>query len=67
MDEVESDGFVEPLVNSREHGTGIALKVRRIQGDDCVVRHPGTVLRKTKMDLSFPIACLIQIFPYPKN
>jgi hypothetical protein len=46
---------------------GIALKVRKFQDDDCVVRRPGTVLRKNETDPTFPIACLIHIFPYHKS
>jgi hypothetical protein len=45
---------------------GVALKVREIQGDHCVVRQPGKVLKKKETDPSYPIACLIQIFPYLK-
>lgn len=60
----EEGDLVTPLTGPQ---AGVALKIRRVQGDDCVVRRPGTVLRKNETDPSFPIACLIQIFPYPKN
>jgi len=46
---------------------GVALKVKSIQGHGCTVRRPGKVLRKNETDPSFPITCLIQIFPYSKT
>ena len=55
--------LVTPLTGST---IGVAMKVKKFQGDSCVVRQPGKVLRKNETDPSFPIACLIQIFPYPK-
>lgn len=45
---------------------GVALKVRAIQADHCVVRRPGKVLKKKETDPIYLIACLIQIFPYFK-
>jgi len=55
--------LITPLMGSM---IGVAMKVKKFQGDSCVVRQPGKVLRKNETDPSFPIACLIQIFPYPK-
>ena len=46
---------------------GVALKVRKFEDEYCVVRRPGTILKKNETDPTFPIACLIHIFPYHKN
>ena len=55
--------LVTPLTGST---IGVAMKVRAIQEGVCIVRRPGKVLKKNEADPSFPIACLIQIFPYAK-
>ena len=55
--------LVTPLTGSM---IGVAMKVRSIQENICIVRRPGKVMKKNETDLSFPIACLIQIFPYAK-
>lgn len=60
----EVGDLVTPLTGPM---AGMALKVRSFEMDDCVVRRPGTVLRKNETDPRFPTACLIQIFPYPKS
>jgi len=44
--------------------TGVALKVKKFQDEDCVVYRPGRVLRKRETDPVLPISCLIQIYPY---
>lgn len=59
----EVGDLVTPLTGSM---IGIAMKVRTFQDHVCTVRRPGKVLRKNEVDPSFPIACLIQIFPYAK-
>jgi hypothetical protein len=55
--------IVTPLTGSM---IGVAMKVRTIQENVCIVRRPGKVMKKNETDPSFPIACLIQIFPYAK-
>ena len=55
--------LVTPLMGSM---IGVAMKVRRFQEQVCIVRRPGKVLKKNEANPSFPIACLIQIFPYAK-
>lgn len=59
----EVGDLVTPLTGST---IGVAMKVRAIQEGVCIVRRPGKVLKKNEADPSFPIACLIQIFPYAK-
>ena len=55
--------LVTPLTGSM---IGVVMKVRAIQEGVCIVRRLGKVLKKNEADPSFPIACLIQIFPYAK-